>query len=285
MKKIILLTACFLVSTLSFAQVKTPAPSPKATVMQMVGLTEVSLDYSRPSAKGRAVFGDLVPFGRIWRTGANQNTMVTFSDDVKIEGKKLPKGTYAIFATPKADIWEIVFYTDTQNWGTPEKWDDAKVALKTMVKPTSVSNHIETFTVAVNHLSNDAAHLELSWEKTMVAIKFDVPTQELAMASIDKALKGPGASDYFSAAQYFYSSEMSNPQALTYINKAVELATIERGETPFWYLRLQSLVQARSGDKKQAIATAKSSLVAAEKAGNADYAKMNRDSIAEWSKK
>ena len=275
----------FLLMQASFAQVKTPAPSPKAVVKQTVGLTEVTIDYSRPSAKGRAVFGDLVPFGRMWRTGANQNSMVTFSDDVTIDGQKLAKGTYAIFTTPKADMWEVVFYTDTENWGLPGKWDDSKVAAKTNVKPTTSSESIESFTMSIAHLTNDSAHLEIAWEKTKVAIKFAVPTQELAMNSITKALSGPSYGDYFSAAQYYYSAELDNTKALEFVNKAVEMATAERGESPFWYLRLQSLIEARSGNKKKAIETAKASLAAAEKAGNADYAKMNKDSIAEWSKK
>ena len=280
-----LIAAGLLMTNVGIAQVKTPAPSPKSIVTQTVGLTDVTLEYSRPSAKGRAVFGDLVPFGRMWRTGANQNSMITFSDDVKIDGQKVAKGTYAIFATPKADTWEIVFYNDTQNWGLPAKWDDAKVAAKTNVKPTTLSQNVESFTLAINHLSNDAAHLEISWEKTMVAVKIEVPTQDLAMSSIEKALKGPTYGDYFSAAQYYYSANLNNAKALEFVNKAVDMAVADKGEAPFWYLRLQSLVQARSGDKKKAIETAKASLAAAEKAGNADYAKMNKDSIAEWSKK
>lgn len=285
MRKIMLIAAGLLMTNVGIAQVKTPAPSPKAIVTQTVGLTDVTLEYSRPSAKGRAVFGDLVPFGRMWRTGANQNSMITFSDDVKVDGQKVAKGTYAIFATPKADTWEIVFYNDTQNWGLPAKWDDAKVAAKTNVKPTTLSQNVESFTLAINHLSNDAAHLEISWEKTMVAVKIEVPTQDLAMSSIEKALKGPTYGDYFSAAQYYYSANLDNAKALEFVNKAVDMAVADKGEAPFWYLRLQSLVQARSGDKKKAIETAKASLAAAEKAGNADYAKMNKDSIAEWSKK
>jgi hypothetical protein len=221
----------------------------------------------------------------MWRTGANQNSMITFSDDVKIDGQKVAKGTYAIFATPKADNWEVVFYDDTQNWGLPAKWDDAKVVAKTNVKPITLGQNVETFTLAINHISNDATHLEISWEKTMVAVKIEVPTQELAMANIEKALSGPTYPDYFSAAQYYYSANLDNAKALEFINKSVAMVTADKGEAPFWYLRLQSLIQARSGDKKKAIETAKASLAAAEKAGNADYSKMNRDSISEWSKK
>lgn len=265
------------------AQVRTPAASPNTLVKQTVGLTEVELDYNRPSMRGRAVFGDLVPFGRLWRTGANKNSMVTFGDDVIIDGKTLPKGKYAIFVTPRADNWEVNFYTDTENWGVPEKWDDAKVALKVNVKPENLSRVQETFTISINNITNDSAHLEISWERTVVAIRFEVPTKKLAMASIERVLAGPGASDFYASAQYFYSANENTAKALEYINKACEL-TVERG-TPFWYTRLKSLIQFRAGDKKGAIETAKESLAAAEKAGNLDYVKMNKDSIAEWSKK
>lgn len=273
----------FLVSVILSAQVKTPAPSPKALVNQTVGLTEVEIEYSRPSAKGRAIFGDLVPFGKLWRTGANKNSTVSFSEDVVVGGKELPKGKYAVFITPRADNWEIVFYSDTENWGIPQNWDENKAVAKVNVKPEMLNRHVETFTISVNNLDNDFAHLEFAWEKTMAAVKFEVPTQKAAMASIEKTLAGPSAGDYFSSAQYFYASNGDMKKALEYVNKACEL-TKEKG-TPFWYTRLKSLIQYKAGDKTGAIATAKASLADAEKAGNADYIKMNKDSIAEWSKK
>jgi len=281
MKKIIMALAIMVATQVSTAQVKTPAPSPKSIIDQMVGLTDVTVEYSRPSAKGRTIFGDLVPFGKLWRTGANQNSMISFTEDVVIDGKTLKKGKYAIFTTPKADNWEIVFYTDTENWGNPEEWSDAKVALKTNAKPEMLNRNVESFTIAINNLDNNFAHLEISWEKTLVAVKFEVPTQKTAMASIEKTLNGPGAGDYFSSAQYFYQSGGDLNKALTYVNKALEL----NADKPFWYNRLKSLIQAKLGDKKGAIETAKASLASAEAAKNADYVKMNKDSIAEWSKK
>ncbi len=281
MKKIIVALAFVIASGGMTAQVKTPAPSPKAVVEQVVGLTDVTVEYSRPGAKGRTIFGDLVPFGKLWRTGANQNSMITFSEDVVIDGKTLKKGKYAIFVNPKADNWDIFFYSDIANWGTPEEWSEAKVALKTTAKPETLNRNVENFTIAVNNLDNNFGHLELSWEKTLVAVKFEVPTQKAAMASIEKALNGPSANDYFQSAQYFYQSNGDLSKALTYVNKALEL----NADKPFWYSRLKSLIQAKSGDKKGAIETAKLSMAAAEAAKNNDYVKMNRDSIAEWSKK
>ena len=120
MKKIIFVLATIIANFVINAQVKTPQPSPHSTLTQVVGLTDVTVDYSRPSVKGRTIFGDLVPFGKLWRTGANANTTVTFSDDVVIKGTTLKKGKYALYTTPKADMWEVIFYTDSDNWGTPE---------------------------------------------------------------------------------------------------------------------------------------------------------------------
>jgi len=281
MKKIIFILAMIIANYVSEAQVKTPQPSPKSTLTQVVGLTTVEIVYSRPSAKGRDVFNNLVPFGKLWRTGANENTTISFSDDVIIDGKTLAKGKYALFTTPKADIWEIIFYTATDNWGNPENWDEAKVALKTTAKSDHIDRFVESFTIGINNLDNNFAHLELSWEKTIVALKFEVPTAKNAIASIDKVLAGPGAGDYFSAAQYYFQSNGDMTKALTYVNKALEM----NKDKPFWYNRLKSLIQAKLGDKNGAIETAKISLASAEVAKNQDYVKMNKDSIAEWSKK
>lgn len=281
MKKIILVMTIVLASLNGIAQVKTPAPSPKSTVEQMVGLTEVTVVYSRPSKKGRTIFGDLVPFGKLWRTGANKNSIVTFSDDVVIKGQTLKKGSYAIFTTPKVDMWEVVFYADTENWGTPEDWNEKNVALSTNVDAQMLSNAVETFTIGINNIDNNSATLDLSWDKTLVPIKFEVPTQKIAMASIEKVLAGPTSGDYFSSAQYFYQSNGDLNKALEYVNKAIDL----NKDKPFWYTRQKSLIQAKLGDKKGAIETAKISLAAANAAKNEDYVKMNNDSIAEWSKK
>lgn len=281
MKKIIFVLAMMIANYAIEAQVKTPQPSPKSTLTQVVGLTNVEIAYSRPSAKGRDVFNNLVPFGKLWRTGANENTTISFSDDVVINGKTLAKGKYSLFTTPRADNWEIIFYSTTDNWGTPETWDETKVALRTNAKPETLDRMVESFTIGINNLDNNFAHLEISWEKTLVAIKFEVPTQKTAMASIEKALAGPTAGDYFSSAQYLLQSNGDLTKALEYINKALEM----NKDKPFWYTRSKSLIQAKLGDKKGAIETAKISLAAAEIAKNQDYVKMNNDSIAEWSKK
>ena len=284
MKKVIVLLALIIANFAIEAQVKTPQPSPKATVEQVVGLTTVNLEYSRPSTKGRTVFGDLVPFGKVWRTGANANTLISFSDDITIDGKSLPKGKYSLFTLPKADNWEIIFYKTTDNWGNPEEWKETDVALRANAKPILTDRKVETFTIGINNVSNDSGDLEISWEKTLVALKFEVPTQKTAIASITKALAGPTAGDYFSSAQYFYQSNGDMNKALEYVNKAISLAKVGE-DVPFWHLRQKSLIQAKLNDKKGAIETAKLSLANATKAKNDDYIKMNNDSIAEWSKK
>jgi hypothetical protein len=284
MKKIIFVLTSIIATYVLNAQVKTPQSSPNSTLSQVVGLTDVTINYSRPSAKGRTIFGDLVPFGKLWRTGANANSTVSFSEDVLINGATLKKGKYAIFTTPKADMWEVVFYTDTDNWGTPEEWNANKVAVVTNVDPIGLGNNVETLTIAINNITNDSATLDISWEKTMVSVKFIVPTQKAAMASIEKTLAGPTAGDYFSSAQYLLQSNGDMNKALEYINKATAM-TKPGAEVPFWYLRQKSLIQAKLNDKSGAIATAKLSLAAAEKAKNDDYVKMNNDSIKEWSKK
>ena len=284
MRNFVFILASLIASYFSQAQIKTPQPSPKSTLTQIVGLTDVTVEYSRPSVKGRAIYGDLVPLGKLWRTGANANTMVSFSEDVIIDGNTLKKGKYALYTIPKVDKWEIIFYMDYDNWGTPEKWDDTKVALKTTVPTLMLSEAIESFTIDINNLTNDSATLDIIWEKNKVSLKFLVPTQKMAMANIDKALSGPTASDYFSAAQYYYQSNADMNKALEYVNKAITMSEPGK-DVPFWQLRVKSLIQAKLNDKKGAIETAKLSLEGAKKAKNDDYIKMNSDSIKEWSKK
>lgn len=281
MRKFLFLMAISIASFTAQAQIKTPAPSPASNLKQVVGLTDVEVVYSRPGMKGRTIFGDLVPFGKPWRTGANRNSTISFSEDVVIGGKTLAKGKYALYTIPKADNWEIFFYTDTDNGGLPEEWNDAKVALKTTAKPEMLNRNVESFTIDINNLDNNSGVLELSWEKTIVPVKFEVPTHKAAMASIDKVMAGPTSNDYFSAAQYLYQSNGDLTKALAYANKATEL----NKDKPFWMYRVKSLIQAKMGDKKGAVETAKTSLAMATEAKNADYVKMNNESIAEWSKK
>ncbi len=277
MKKVILYTAMFMMTLAVNAQIKTPAPSPLQTLEQMVGLTDVTLVYSRPSVKGRAIFGDLVPFDAMWRTGANQNSMITFGDDVIIGDTAVKAGTYAIFTKPGAANWEVYFYTDTQNWGTPEAWDDSKVAAKVVAKTYAMPSSVETFTMSINNLKNDGANLEIIWDKTYVTVGFKVMTDEKVSASIDKVMGAPSGGDYYSAAVYYLETGKDIDQAKTWIDTAVTL----NGKA-YWYKRQQSLIYAKSGDTKGAIKAAKASMVQAQAAGNMDYVALNKKSLKEW---
>ncbi len=274
-----LFTICLFVglsSTLT-AQIKTPQPSPAAKIEQVVGLTDVTVEYSRPAMRGRTIFGDLVPFGTVWRTGANANTKITFSDNVTIDGQELEKGTYAVYTIPSETSWEVIFYSESNNWGAPQKWDDSKVAAKTTAKVETMPMPIESFTISIDDLATSSAVIGFLWENVYVGVKVDVPTDAITSKNIETVMAGPSANDYFQAATYYHTEGKD-------LNKALEwmkLAT--KGENPrFWYLRRMSLIQADLGDVKGAIATAQQSLAAAEKAGNADYVKMNKESIAEW---
>lgn len=281
MKKIFFILTLIITPFIADAQLKTPQASPKSTVFQTVGLTDIEIVYCRPAARGRAVFGNLVPFGKVWRTGANENTTISFSDDVMIDGKVLPKGKYALYTVPKIESWEVIFYSTTNNWGTPEVWNEANVVLRTTVKEEALIKPVESLTIGISGLDANFAYLDIAWENSSVSMKFEVPTQKNTMANIEKVLAGPTSADYFSAAQYVYQSNGDNAKALNYIDKAMDMST----EKPYWYTRLKSLIQARSNDYKNAIETAKLSLAAAELAKNQDYVKMNKESIAEWSKK
>jgi hypothetical protein len=281
MKKILMALVCLGSFSLS-AQIETPQPSPAAKTWQTVGLTEVTVEYSRPGKKDRVIFGDLVPYDKMWRTGANKNTMITVSD-VLIFGKdSLQAGTYAIFTTPKdGKSWDVYFYTDTENWGTPEKWSDDKVALKTTAAVSKMGSVTESFTIGIDNVMMDGAELSFTWDKVRASVAFTVPTKEAVVANINNVMSGPSAGDYYKAADFYLSQKMELPTALEYINKALEM----RGDAPFWYLRRKALIQAELGDYKNAIETAKLSLAAAKEANYEGYIKSNEKSIEEWSKK
>ncbi|WP_456377985.1 DUF2911 domain-containing protein [Lutibacter sp.] len=279
LKKLIILSIIIGFTSTVNAQIKTPQPSPASKLEQVVGLTDVTLEYSRPAMRGRTIFGGLVPYGKVWRTGANANTKITFSDNVIIDGQKLVKGTYAIYTIPNKTSWDVIFYSDANNWGTPKDWDESKVAAKTTVEVHPMDMKIESFTMSFDDLKTNSAVLGMLWENVYVGVKFEVPTDKIVSKSIDVIMSGPSESDYFQAATYYHTEGKDLKQALAWIKKATA------GDDPeFWYLRRMSLIQADLGDKKGAIATAKKSLEGAKKANNADYIKMNEESIAEWNK-
>lgn len=265
------------------AQIQTPAPSPFSTLEQKVGLTDVTVKYSRPAMRGRTIFGDLVPYGAIWRTGANQNTVITFSDDVTVEGKPLKAGDYAIYTRPNEAVWEVFFYTATDNWGNPQEWDASKVAATVKVETMEIPMPIESFTITIDDLYNNGATLGIMWENTYVGVDFVVPTVDKAMKSIQETMANKEdlkANDYFAAGSYYFSEGVNMEQAKEWVDKAVEMD----GGKAYWMMRTQSLIYAKMGDKEAAIEAAKRSLAAAQAAGNQDYVKMNKDSLKEWAK-
>ncbi|WP_421811780.1 DUF2911 domain-containing protein [Flagellimonas sp.] len=283
MKKFTLLLFAVSICFSLEAQIQTPAPSPSSTLMQKVGLTDVTVKYSRPAMKGRKIFGDLVPFDAIWRTGANENTTITFSDDVTVQDKPLKAGTYAVFTRPNEAVWEVFFYTATDNWGTPQEWDASKVAATVKVETMDIPMPIESFTITIDDLHNNGATLGIMWENTYVGVDFVVPTVDKAIKSIEDTMANKEdltANDYFAAGSYYFAEGMNMGQAKEWVDKAVEMD----GGKAYWMMRAQSLIYAKMGDKEAAIEAAKRSMAAAQAAGNQDYVKMNRESLQEWAK-
>jgi hypothetical protein len=281
MKKI-MIALLTLGSFSSTAQITTPAPSPAAKVWQTVGLTEVTIDYSRPLKRDRVIFGDLVAFDKMWRTGANKNAMITTSEILIFGTDTLKAGTYSIFTTPKkGNSWDVYFYMDTENWGTPGEWDDKLVAVKTTATVSTSKTITESFTIAIDNVTMNGAELSFAWDDTKAVVSFAVPTNDAVMASIDKVMNGPSAGDYYSAASFYLTQKTELELALKYINNSLDM----KENKPFWYLRKKALIQAEMGDFKGATATAKLSMEAAKDEGNDDYVNSNAKSIEEWSKK
>lgn len=278
MKRIILL---FSVLSLSFgaqSQIQTPQSSPSQKVEQKVGLTDVTLTYSRPSMKGRAIFGNLVPFDKIWRTGANMNSVITFSNDVEIGGNTVKAGSYSIFTKPGVSTWDVYFYNDTSNWGLPAEWDAKNIVAQVNVPTVPLTIDTETFTLSLNSITNDSATLGIQWAKTYVEVPVKFPTDQIVSANIDRAMNGPSANDYYAAAVYYFESDKDMNQAKLWIDKSLEMTK----DPMFWQLRQKALIYAKAGDKKGAIEAAKMSLESAKKAGNNDYVALNTKSLKEW---
>lgn len=259
------------------AQVRTPAPSPFQKVEQAVGLTNITIEYSRPSMKGRTIFGDLVPYDQIWRTGANLATKITFGEDVTVGGESLKGGAYAVLTKPGMNSWDVMFYEfDGAGFGGyVEKEPTATVTAN--VEKTD--NTVESFTIGVDHLRNESAHLVFSWENTAVKVPVELNTDAAVMASIERTMAGPSANDYSAAANYYLSAGKDLDKALMWINKS-----LESNPDRYWVVRTKAEIQAKLGDYKGAIETAKQSMALATEAGNQDYVKINKENIDKWMK-
>ncbi len=276
MRKTLLSTiaVCFMGSTLFAQQLKVPAPSPTQTIDQAFALSNIKVEYSRPSAKGRDVFGDLVPFGKRWRTGANGSTKMTFGDDVMIEGKTLPAGTYAIYTVPGRDRWEIVFNKNLKLGGDVAEYKESDDVLRISVKPVQLPYNVETFTINFANLTANTARVDLLWQETRASFNVKAEIDEKIMSSISKALE-VDSRPYFSAASYYYDNGKDLNQALTWVDKA-----IDQNPKAFWVQHLKAKIQLKKGDRKDAIATAEKSMELARDAQNDDYVKLNQKLIA-----
>lgn len=257
------------------AQLQTPAASPNAKVIFNVGLSEVHIDYNRPSARDREVFGGLVPYGEPWRTGANASTKITFSDDVMIMGNDLAAGTYSLFSVPGEASWEIIFHSNLTH-NTPGPRNVEEDALVVTVPAETTDFFMETFTITLNNLRNSSADILIIWENTFVNIPFTIDTDAKVMANIERVMGGPSGRDYFVAAAYYYEEGKDLEKALKWMKKSVE----KDGER-FWVLRTKGLIQADLGHYDAAIKTLEKSSELAREWGNAGYPRMNDETIAE----
>jgi len=263
------------------AQILTPQPSPRAQVTQKVGLTTVEIDYSRPAVRGRKIMGNLVRYDEIWRTGANKNTIISFSDPVQIEGNTLPAGQYGLYTRPSSNQWKVYFYKSTNNWGLPNPWDESEVALSLIITPSFFEYKIENFTITISDINSDAAQLNLIWENTLVSIPFEVPTKAKAMKSINETMAGnPKPNDYYNAALYFLQENMNLNQAKNWM----EIAIAKRDTPAFWMHYRYALILLELNDNKGALTASKKSLALAEEAENKDYVILNKELIEEWSR-
>ncbi|MEN9743519.1 MAG: hypothetical protein RLZZ65_1324 [Bacteroidota bacterium] len=280
MKKIILYTL-LLFPLLAIGQVVTPKASPSAKLQQKVGLADIQIEYSRPGAKGRVIFGDLIPYEQIWRLGANENTKITCSEALIFGKDTLKAGTYALFAKPGKEKWQLYFYRDFSNWGLPDNWDNNNVALEVSAAAKNTQDFQENFEIGLDALTNNGGQITFSWERTKVVLPFALNTQTKVLASIDKTMAGPSANDYHAAATYYFNENLDLKKALEWSTKAVEM----RGPSAYWMTRLKAQLQAANGDFKGAIETAKISMEAAKADGDNAYVVSNQKSIEEWSKK
>lgn len=280
MKKILATILLASVISLGNAQVKAPQPSPSSTVKQNIGLSEVIVDYSRPSANERKIFGNLVPMGQLWRTGANGSTDITFSAPAVFAGQSVPAGKYALYTIPSIFEWDVILYTDTEQWGAPKELDESLIVARATVKASKSLNYVETFNISFDDLKTDQANLNISWENTTVKIPIVMDSRKEVLESITTALKSKTvkAGDYYQSASYYYQEKIDMKKALSYVEKANKMQP-----DTFYILKLQAEIEAATGKTKNAIATAKKSMELAKKAGNEDYVKINADNIEKWS--
>ena len=277
----ILITLFFLLSlALLNAQIEHPKASPLATIKQDFGFTTLEVIYSRPAVRGRTIFGDLVPYGRIWRVGANASTKFTTNSRITIKGNVLEPGTYALYAFPHKGVWEVVFHTNTGHWGDGRTaYDPQEDAFRIRVTPQYLLNTQENFLISFDAITHNSALMQWSWENTQVSIPIEVDTRAAMEERIQSALAdNPSAQTYYEAARYYQEEEINYELSLDYLDRALELG----GDT-YYFHRVRSLVLADLGRYKEAITAAKRSLAIAAEQGKDEFVRMNEKNIKAWS--
>jgi hypothetical protein len=275
MKSKIFLSALMCVCGLSlFAQspkIEFPAPSPACTIKQRVGLTDIEVVYSRPSMKGRQIFGNVVPFGTVWRTGANAATKITFSTPVKLNGTDVAAGAYALYTIPGEDEWTIILNKGVGKSGT--QYDEKDDVVHFKATPVHLSDtSIETFTIEFNHVRDEAAVLNLVWDKTVVPVKMEIELTSKLVPQIEAIMASDAKQKpYFQAAMFYYDHGLDLEKA----KKWVDAAIAER--EAYYIVHLKAKILAKLGDKDGAIAAANRSKELAEKAKDSAYIKLNND--------
>ncbi len=273
MKKSILLLSLFASINAMAQGLKTPAPSPTQTLKQDFALSSIEVNYSRPVAKGRKIFGDLVPFGKIWRTGANGATKVTFGEDVKVGGVSVKAGSYALYSVPNANEWEIILNKGVNNGGLSGYKTEEDVA-RFKVSSFSLPMHIESFTIIIGDVLPTSANLQILWENTAVIIPVVADIDTKIMQQIDNAMNVDNK-PYFAAASYYFDNGKDLGKALEWVNKA-----IESSPKAYWMVHLKAKIQAKAGDKAGAKVTATKGIELAKEAKNDDYVVLNEKLIA-----
>jgi hypothetical protein len=270
MKKILLIAAVVISSAVIAQPLKTPAPSSTQTIKQDFGLASIELSYSRPNVKGRKVMGDLVPFGKVWRTGANQATTLTFGDEVTIGDKKIPAGKYGLLSIPDKNSWTLIITKQT-DVTSPDAYKQENDVVRVNAVPISTVNNVESFTMQFANVKASTCELHLMWEKTVVSLPITTDVESKVMKQIDDAMNKDNR-PYYGAAMYYMDNAKDLNKALSWFDKAVE-------QTPgaFWVHHQRANCLARLGKKDEAIAAANKSIELATTAKNADYVKLNQD--------
>jgi hypothetical protein len=259
--------------TASAQQIKMPAPSPTQTIKQDFALSAVEVSYSRPAMKGRKVFGDLVPYGKVWRTGANNATTITFGEDVMFGGKKVAAGKYGLLSIPGANEWTIILSKQLDVTSPAAYKEDQDVA-RVSVKPMSIPTPIENFLISFDDIKPNAMMLEMLWDKTYVGVPITADIDTKIMAQIDNVMNKDNR-PYFNAAMYYMESGKDLNKALSWFDKA-----IEQNPSAFWVYHQKANCLAKMGRKQDAIATANKSIELAKAAKNDDYVALNEKLLA-----